>query len=106
MRVIDEGALTESSICEVVSICTARNLLIERKTIRPAFRYRPRPRLSRSLLTVGFAFGQTVSPILASAISDTAGSIVAGFGVAPVLLGIAACVSLLQRPPTLDVSTT
>jgi hypothetical protein len=57
-----------------------------------------------SLLTVGFAFGQTVSPILAGAISDATGSIAAGFWVSPVLLGIAACVNLLQRPPTLGVS--
>jgi predicted MFS family arabinose efflux permease len=59
-----------------------------------------------SLLTVGFAFGQTVSPILAGAISDAAGSIAAGFWVSPVLLGIAACVSLLQRPPKSNVSVT
>jgi len=52
-----------------------------------------------SLLTVGFAFGQTVSPILAGAISDATGNIAAGFWVSPVLLGIAACVNLLQRPP-------
>jgi predicted MFS family arabinose efflux permease len=51
-----------------------------------------------SLLTVGFAFGQTVSPILAGAISDAAGSIAAGFWVSPVLLGFAACANLLQRP--------
>jgi len=54
-----------------------------------------------SLLTVGFAFGQTVGPIVAGAISDATGSIAAGFWVSPVLLGIAACASLLQRPPTL-----
>jgi MFS family permease len=53
-----------------------------------------------SLLTVGFAFGQTVSPILAGAISDATGSIAAGFWVSPILLGIAACVNLLQPPPT------
>jgi len=52
-----------------------------------------------SLLTVGFAFGQTVGPILAGAISDATGSIAAGFWVSPVLLGIAACVNLLQRAP-------
>jgi predicted MFS family arabinose efflux permease len=52
-----------------------------------------------SLLTVGFAFGQTVSPILAGAISDATGSIAAGFWVSPVLLGLAACANLLQRPP-------
>jgi predicted MFS family arabinose efflux permease len=57
-----------------------------------------------SLLTVGFAFGQTVSPILAGAISDATGSIAAGFWVSPVLLGFAACVNLLQRPPTPGVS--
>jgi predicted MFS family arabinose efflux permease len=57
-----------------------------------------------SLLTVGFAFGQTVSPILAGAISDATGSIAAGFWVSPVLLGIAACVNLLQRPPALSVN--
>lgn len=52
-----------------------------------------------SLLTAGFAFGQTVGPILAGAISDGAGNIAAGFWVSPVLLGIAACVNWLQRPP-------
>jgi predicted MFS family arabinose efflux permease len=57
-----------------------------------------------SLLTVGFAFGQTVSPMLAGAISDATGSIAAGFWVSPVLLGFAACVNLLQRPPTPGVS--
>jgi predicted MFS family arabinose efflux permease len=56
-----------------------------------------------SLLTVGFALGQTVSPILAGAISDATGSIAAGFWVSPVLLGISACVNLLQRPPALGV---
>ncbi len=59
-----------------------------------------------SLLTVGFAFGQTVSPVLAGAISDATGSIAAGFWVSPVLLGIAACVNLLQRPPALGVRVT
>lgn len=53
-----------------------------------------------SLLTVGFAFGQAVGPILAGAISDATGSIGAGFWVSPVLLGLAAGVSLLQRPAT------
>lgn len=52
-----------------------------------------------SLLTVGFALGQTIGPILAGAISDVAGSIEAGFWVSPLLLAIAACVNLLQRPP-------
>jgi len=51
-----------------------------------------------SALTVGFAFGQTVGPILAGAISDAAGGIAAGFWVSPVLLGMAACTTLLQRP--------
>lgn len=52
-----------------------------------------------SLLTVGFALGQTVGPILAGAISDAMGSIAAGFWVSPALLGLAAVVTLLQRPP-------
>ncbi len=52
-----------------------------------------------SLLTVGFAFGQAVGPVLAGAISDATGSLAAGFWVSPMLLGIGACVSLLQRPP-------
>lgn len=52
-----------------------------------------------ALLTVGFAFGQTVGPILAGAISDATRSIAAGFWVSPVLLAIAACVNALQRPP-------
>jgi predicted MFS family arabinose efflux permease len=54
-----------------------------------------------SLLTVGFACGQTASPILAGAISDATGSIAAGFWLSPTLLALAACVNLLQRPPTL-----
>jgi predicted MFS family arabinose efflux permease len=52
-----------------------------------------------SLLTVAFALGQAVGPILAGAISDATGKIAAGFWVSPVLLGAAACVNLLQRPP-------
>lgn len=52
-----------------------------------------------SLLTVGFALGQTVGPVLAGAISDAMGGIAAGFWVSPVLLGLAAVVTLLQRPP-------
>jgi MFS family permease len=50
-----------------------------------------------SLLTVGFAFGQAVGPILAGAISDATGNIAAGFWVSPALLGLAACASLMQR---------
>jgi predicted MFS family arabinose efflux permease len=53
-----------------------------------------------SLLTVAFALGQAVGPILAGAISDATGKIAAGFWVSPVLLGAAACVNLLQRPPS------
>lgn len=52
-----------------------------------------------SLMTVGFASGQTVGPILAGAISDATGRIEEGFWVSAVLLGVAACVSLVQRPP-------
>lgn len=55
-----------------------------------------------SLLTVGFALGQTVSPILSGAISDATGSIAAGFWISPILLGIAACANLLQRPSELS----
>jgi predicted MFS family arabinose efflux permease len=52
-----------------------------------------------SLLTVAFALGQAVGPILAGAISDATGNIAAGFWVSPLLLAAAACVNLLQRPP-------
>ncbi|MES2939520.1 MAG: YbfB/YjiJ family MFS transporter [Pseudomonadota bacterium] len=52
-----------------------------------------------SLLTAGFAFGQAIGPILAGAISDATGNIAAGFWVSPILLGLAACATLLQRPP-------
>lgn len=52
-----------------------------------------------SLLTVSFATGQAAGPVLAGAISDATDSIAAGFWVSPVLLGLAACVNLLQRPP-------
>jgi predicted MFS family arabinose efflux permease len=51
-----------------------------------------------SLLTVAFALGQTLGPIITGAISDAAESITAGFWVSPVMLGIAACVNLAQRP--------
>ncbi|MGW7535874.1 YbfB/YjiJ family MFS transporter [Amycolatopsis sp. NPDC054798] len=51
-----------------------------------------------ALLTVAFAFGQAVSPMLAGAISDATGNISAGFWVSPVLLAAAAGVNLLQRP--------
>lgn len=50
-----------------------------------------------ALLTVAFALGQAVSPILAGAISDATGNISAGFWVSPVLLAAAAGVNLLQR---------
>jgi predicted MFS family arabinose efflux permease len=52
-----------------------------------------------SLLTVAFALGQTIGPIVAGAISDTTASIAAGFWLSPILLGFAACVNLMQRPP-------
>ncbi|WP_409464987.1 YbfB/YjiJ family MFS transporter [Amycolatopsis sp. GA6-003] len=51
-----------------------------------------------ALLTVSFAFGQAVSPLLAGAISDATGNISAGFWVSPALLAAAAGVNLLQRP--------
>ncbi len=52
-----------------------------------------------SLLTVAFAFGQAVGPLMGGAISDAAGDVAAGFWVTPILLGVAACANLLQRPP-------
>ena len=51
-----------------------------------------------SLMTVGFASGQTVGPILAGAISDATGKIEASFWLSAILLGLAAGASLLQRP--------
>jgi predicted MFS family arabinose efflux permease len=51
-----------------------------------------------SLLTVGFALGQAVGPALAGAVSDATENIAAGFWISPALLGLAAVVSLLQRP--------
>lgn len=47
----------------------------------------------------------TFSPILAGAISDAMGSIVAGFWLSPVLLGVAAFANLLQRSPPTSFST-
>lgn len=52
-----------------------------------------------SLMTVGFASGQTVGPVLAGAISDATGKIEASFWLSAILLGVAAGASLLQRPP-------
>jgi predicted MFS family arabinose efflux permease len=52
-----------------------------------------------SLLTVAFALGQTIGPIVAGAISDATASIAAGFWLSPILLAIAAGVNLMQRPP-------
>ncbi|MBV9460210.1 MAG: YbfB/YjiJ family MFS transporter [Bradyrhizobium sp.] len=57
-----------------------------------------------SLLTVAFALGQAIGPILAGAISDATGNIAAGFWMSPVLLGASACVNLLQRPPASNVA--
>jgi predicted MFS family arabinose efflux permease len=57
-----------------------------------------------SVLTVAFALGQAIGPVLAGAISDATGNIAAGFWVSPVLLAAAACVNLLQRPPVAGVS--
>ena len=54
-----------------------------------------------SVLTVAFALGQAIGPVLAGAISDATGNIAAGFWVSPVLLAAAAGVNLLQRPPSL-----
>lgn len=51
-----------------------------------------------SLLTLSFALGQTIGPLLAGAISDATGDISAGFWVSPLFLGLAACVNALQRP--------
>jgi predicted MFS family arabinose efflux permease len=59
-----------------------------------------------SLLTVGFAFGQAVGPVLAGAISDATGSIAAGFWVSPILLALAAGASLLQRPSRMAAQST
>ncbi|HTC99200.1 MAG TPA: YbfB/YjiJ family MFS transporter [Bradyrhizobium sp.] len=57
-----------------------------------------------SLLTVAFALGQAVGPILAGAISDATGNLAAGFWVSPALLAAAAGVNLLQRPPSASVA--
>jgi predicted MFS family arabinose efflux permease len=57
-----------------------------------------------ALLTVAFALGQAVGPILAGAISDATGNIAAGFWVSPALLGAAAGVNLLQRPPAANAT--
>ncbi|WP_051242163.1 YbfB/YjiJ family MFS transporter [Stappia stellulata] len=51
-----------------------------------------------SLLTLSFALGQTVGPLVAGAVSDATGTISAGFWVSPVCLGAAACINALQRP--------
>ncbi|MCA1244154.1 YbfB/YjiJ family MFS transporter [Stappia stellulata] len=51
-----------------------------------------------SLLTLSFALGQTVGPLIAGAVSDIAGDISAGFWVSPVFLGAAALVNALQKP--------
>lgn len=50
-----------------------------------------------SALTVGFAFGQAVGPILAGSMSDVFGNISAGLWISPVLLGAAAAMCMLQR---------
>lgn len=52
------------------------------------------------LLTVAFALGQAIGPVLAGWMSDRTGSLSAGFWLAPALLGLAAFFSLFQRPPT------
>ena len=49
-------------------------------------------------MTVAFAVGQAVGPLLSGFISDSTGSISAGLWTAPVLLILAAVIAPLQRP--------
>jgi predicted MFS family arabinose efflux permease len=48
-------------------------------------------------LTVAFAVGQSIGPILSGMVSDITGKVAAGLWASPALLGLAAIVSLLQR---------
>jgi MFS family permease len=50
-----------------------------------------------ALLTVAFALGQSIGPILAGTITDMTGQVAAGLWASPALLGLAAIVSLFQR---------
>jgi predicted MFS family arabinose efflux permease len=50
-----------------------------------------------AVLTIAFALGQSIGPLLSGAISDLAGSLSAGLWASPVLLGAGAGVALLQR---------
>jgi predicted MFS family arabinose efflux permease len=50
------------------------------------------------LLTVAFALGQSIGPILSGMVTDLTGQVAAGLWASPALLGLAAVVSLLQRP--------
>lgn len=50
-----------------------------------------------AVLTVAFALGQSIGPILAGKVTDMTGEVAAGLWASPALLGLAALVSLLQR---------
>lgn len=50
-----------------------------------------------SFLTVAFAVGQAVGPLVSGKISDSSGTIVSGFWISPLLLVVAAAVALAQR---------
>jgi predicted MFS family arabinose efflux permease len=53
-----------------------------------------------ALLTVSFALGQAVGPVLAGAVTDYFGDVSAGLWISPALLGLGAILALLQKPAT------
>lgn len=54
--------------------------------------------LALSALTVSFALGQALGPLLSGAVTDRSGSVSGGLWTSPALLALAALVTLLQRP--------
>lgn len=52
-----------------------------------------------AVLTVGFALGQCLGPVLSGLVSDAGGGLTAGLSVSAGVLGVAALVGLLQRAP-------
>lgn len=51
-----------------------------------------------ALLTVAFALGQAVGPMLSGIVSDSYGDVAAGLWLSPLLLGLAATTALMQSP--------
>jgi predicted MFS family arabinose efflux permease len=55
-----------------------------------------------AILTIAFALGQAIGPLISGAITDLSGNVAAGLWASPLLLGAAACSALQQRASDAD----